>query len=68
MAAQVQSVDPPVTRGRTKPQRLPHKVLCCFTVLLNIYLKTGKACSFGMTSVCFSKVVLNLEGNQEVLE
>lgn len=68
VAEQVQSMDPPVTRGRTKPQRLPRKVLCCFTVLLNICLKTGKACSLGMTVVCFSEVVLNLEGNQEVLE
>lgn len=67
VAEQAQSTVPPVTRGRTKPQRLPHKVLCALTELLNICLKTGKACSFGMPSVCFSKGVLDLEGKREVL-
>lgn len=68
VAEQAQSMDPPVTRGRTKTLRLPQKVLCCLTELLNICLKTGKACSFGMASVCLSKGVLDLEGNGEVLE
>lgn len=45
--------DLPVTRGRTKPRRFINKVLCCFIELLNICLKTGKACCFGMPSVCF---------------
>lgn len=67
VAEQAQSMDPPVTRGRTKPRHLPHKVLCRFTELLNICLKTGKACSSGMLSICFSKGVLDLEGDQ-VLE
>lgn len=32
-AEQAQSMDPPVTRGRMKPQHLPNKVLCFFTEL-----------------------------------